>query len=109
MLGLVELCARNLSAAIRDALNAQVAGKAANEATRRVDGHPSVPQSAIDKINEARLLLEIAQQELNSPPRTEVKGRCEGCDEPVPPGFYTCDGNGSHPSIANLSSDVPKT
>lgn len=32
----------------------------------------------------------------------EVHGRCEGCDEPVPPGFYTCNGSGSHPSIHNL-------
>lgn len=108
MMGLVELFVRNLSAAIREALNAQVAGKAANLAAQRVEGHGSVPQSVIDKINEARLLLEIARQELNSPARTEVHGRCQGCDEPVPPGFYTCNGNGSHSSAANPSYDALK-
>lgn len=30
--------------------------------------------------------------------RIEVKGRCEGCGKPVPPGFYECGGSGSHPS-----------
>lgn len=31
--------------------------------------------------------------------QVEVHGRCQGCGEPVPSGFYTCNGNGSHPSI----------
>jgi len=31
--------------------------------------------------------------------RVEVKGRCDGCGEPVPAGFYECGGSGSHPSI----------
>lgn len=108
MMGLVELYGRNLSAAIRETLNAEVTGKAANEAARMVEGHGSVPLSVLRKINAARLLLEIAQQELTSPPRPEVKGRCEGCNEPVPPGFYTCNGDGSHPSVDNPSNDARK-
>jgi ribosome-binding protein aMBF1 (putative translation factor) len=64
MLGLMELCARNVSAAIREALNAQVAAKQTIEAARTVEGHPVVSESVIQKISEARLLLEIAQEEL---------------------------------------------
>lgn len=31
--------------------------------------------------------------------RTEVRGVCQGCEKPVPPGFYTCNGDGSHKAI----------
>lgn len=34
--------------------------------------------------------------------KVEVHGRCPKCDEPVPPGFYECSGNGSHPAVSNL-------
>ena len=33
--------------------------------------------------------------------RVEVKGRCDGCSEPIPAGFYECGGDGSHPSVSN--------
>jgi len=33
------------------------------------------------------------------PPRPEVVGRCPDCNEPVPRGFRTCAGSGSHPSV----------
>jgi len=39
------------------------------------------------------------RQQIESPVQEEVHGRCKGCNEPVPPGFYTCNGDGSHPSI----------
>lgn len=29
----------------------------------------------------------------------EVRRRCQGCGDPVPPGFRACGGDGSHPSI----------
>lgn len=72
MLGLMELCARNLSAAIREALNAQVAAKQTLEAARTVEGHLVVSESVIKKINEARLLLEIAQEELTESTRARI-------------------------------------
>ena len=31
-------------------------------------------------------------------PRVEVKGHCPSCNEFVPAGFYSCKGDGSHPS-----------
>lgn len=31
--------------------------------------------------------------------RAEVKGVCPMCEGAVPPGFYTCSGDGSHPSV----------
>lgn len=31
--------------------------------------------------------------------RTEVKGICPMCEGVVPPGFRTCSGDGSHPSV----------
>jgi hypothetical protein len=30
---------------------------------------------------------------------TEVRGICKGCANPVPPGFLSCRGDGSHPAI----------
>ena len=65
-LGLVELCARNLSAAIRETLNAQIAAKQSVVAAKEIEGHPSVPESVVKNIHEARLLLEIAKQELDN-------------------------------------------
>ena len=64
-LGLMELCARNLSAAIQETLNAQVVAQRTQEAARVVEGHLHVTNSVISKINEARLLLEVAQEEMN--------------------------------------------
>lgn len=72
MMGLMELCARNLSAAIRESLNAQVAARQTIEASRTVEGHPAVPESVVKKINEARLLLEIAQEELTESTKARI-------------------------------------
>lgn len=34
-----------------------------------------------------------------APPKIEVKGRCEGCGQTIPPGFYVCSGDGAHQFI----------
>lgn len=31
--------------------------------------------------------------------RLEVRGICLRCNRPVPPGFYSCNGDGSHPLV----------
>jgi hypothetical protein len=59
MLGPEEACARNLSAAIREVLNAQFAAKVASD----IEGSKMTP-SIFQKINEARLLLEVVAEEL---------------------------------------------
>ena len=64
MLGPEEACARNLSAAIREALNAQFAAKCAAD----IEGSKMTP-SIFDKISEARLLLEVAAEELRAAQR----------------------------------------
>lgn len=72
MMGLMELCARNLSAAVRETLNAQVAARQTVEASRTIEGHTAVPESVVKKINEARLLLEIAKEELTEITKARV-------------------------------------
>lgn len=72
MMGLMELCARNLSAAIRETLNAHVAARQTIEASKTVEGHPAVPGSVLQKINEARLLLETAQAELTESTKARI-------------------------------------
>ena len=67
MLGPEDACARNLSAAIRETLNAQFAAKVASD----VEGSKVSP-SIFQKINEARLLLEVAAEELRVAQR-EIK------------------------------------
>lgn len=64
-MNLKELTARNLSAAIREVSNAQVAAQFEpyNQAGRQV------PDSVLKNIHEARLLLEIAQEELQGKSR----------------------------------------
>ena len=32
--------------------------------------------------------------------RREIRGICQDCKQPVPDGFYTCGGSGSHSSVA---------
>lgn len=63
-IGLAELCGRNLSAAIRETLNAHITGQRCRQAAKEIEGHPTIPESVIKNIGEARLLLEIAQEEL---------------------------------------------
>lgn len=62
MMGLKELTARNLSAAIREALNAEIVAK--------FQPYPpavqEVPEAVVKAIQEARLLLEIAKQDLEA-------------------------------------------
>ena len=53
----------------------------------------------VEDLKKARWYLDREIQNLELPKRKEVKGRCEGCNEPVPPGFYTCNGDGSHQAI----------
>ena len=63
MMDLVELTKRNAAAALRETFNAwdsAVMSKRLYEAA----GIPFVPDSVTDKLNEARLCLEVAAEEL---------------------------------------------
>lgn len=46
------------------------------------------------KAEEARAL----EQKPSNEGRIEVHGVCSMCGKPVPPGFYPCSGDGSHPA-----------
>jgi len=48
---------------------------------------------------EAKERVMVAVRFAHKSKRIEVKGRCDGCGEPVPAGFYECGGSGSHPSV----------
>ena len=62
MLSFVELCARNISAATREAMNAEMAARTCNEAMAGTG--LAIPESVVKNLTEARYLLELAQQEM---------------------------------------------
>lgn len=64
MMLLMDLFSRNLSSAIRETLNTLVVAQKTQDAAGMRDGHPHVPDTVLKKINEARLLLESAQEEV---------------------------------------------
>jgi len=47
------------------------------------------------------LCIQELGERVMRPPRVEVVGRCPACNERVPPGFYSCGGTGSHPSVSS--------
>jgi hypothetical protein len=50
-------------------------------------------------MNMAAVLLGKPRPYPHVPTMMEVRGVCPECRAVVPPGFYTCNGSGSHPAI----------
>lgn len=62
-------------------------------------------EKAARRLTEGRDVVQVEVREERSvlsfsgAARKKVSGRCERCNEPVPPGFYECSGDGSHPAV----------
>lgn len=88
-----DLCARNLSAAIRETMNAKLAA-----ITEGIDDlSRDLIDRALELLERTSAKISSESQESQRPAPVAAFPRCSNCGEHVPKGYSVCNGDGSHP------------